>query len=178
MLVARQGRRLIAGRVRLTRVTSATSTHSQACRYFSHFRAPQPQLLWRPSLCRPERCFKRPPPEHDSLDQTRRSQPSFHAPCLSSPLLAFGAPERERVLRTASRSRRTHSGRASRAWRDLRARSPRHALVRCRGVRPRARPMPPVPARPPLPPCSRALLLLGRLALRAVSRPRAPCPAS
>jgi hypothetical protein len=84
MLVERQGSRHRAGRARLTRASSASSMHSQACHYSSRFSAPQAQLLWRPSqllrrpsLRRLSGCFKRPPPENSSLNRTRRCQRRF-----------------------------------------------------------------------------------------------------
>jgi hypothetical protein len=141
MLVARQGRRNRAGRARLTRASSASSIHAQAC-LSSRFRVPNAQLLWRPSLRRPKRCFKRPPPAKLLAKPNSTLPAPFHAlVSLSPPLLASAPASARQRISTAYRTRRAHAERASRTWRAGRACSPRRALVRCRGVRPPARPV-------------------------------------
>ncbi len=105
-----------------------------------------------------ERCFKRPPPDKLFANPNSTLPAPFHAPCPSCPLvLVVRLRLRASVLSALRPGRDAHTPTARRA---RRRRLPRHALVRCRGVRPPARPASPPRAAAGPPPRARALLSL------------------
>jgi hypothetical protein len=176
-MVVRQGRRHRAGRARLTRATSASSMHSQACHCSSRVSAPQARLLLLLLLCFPS--FRRPnaastrlSPAHSLLNLDASSAFPRALSLLPVPRLSCAcacACAGACLPRRAASLGRDGLTPTARRVRGLHARPP--ALVR---VRPPARPVPPVPAPSPRvrpPPAQHALPRPARRPLSLLPQP-------